>query len=302
MERNIKKITLIFENDKREINEIPQNFEDLKNSFFEAFLVMPSNKYTFCFKEKGDEDYFIIDESKEEYQKKMNEILEQENSEIYVKIDIPQNSSKSNEFNDTNSCGEKNYSLNSKKNKNEFNINEGKANSLEFNRQSGKKEKSPKLEKSYSSGLSKKLNISSDSNLVKSQYFINNKEVSRIEYIINKGQTKSFDFSEGGSGSFKNEQSDSTDKEIKENPKLGRVFSKKAEKEEKTNEFEVKIKNMNEELNKIKDENKNLLENKEKDEINKEQKKENEEQNKKIVETKEAVNEYEKKIIFCLRK
>lgn len=81
MEDNKKKIILNFNCEKKELNKIPESFEELKKCFFETFHINPSDNFQFLFIDK-DGDKLRIDEKKEEFIKQITEIADYDNPEI----------------------------------------------------------------------------------------------------------------------------------------------------------------------------------------------------------------------------
>ena len=86
MEDNKKKITIIYMNNKKELNSVPKSHEELKNNFCDMFGVdLSSINFYFYFLDE-EKDQVLIDKEKEHFEEKMNDIIQQLNPEIYLDI------------------------------------------------------------------------------------------------------------------------------------------------------------------------------------------------------------------------
>ena len=84
MSDNEKKIKLIFNKEKKELNTIPKNYQELKKIFKQIFNPNPKLIFNFYFIEQTDEkDEILIDEG-EAFLKQIEEIKNLNNPEIYA--------------------------------------------------------------------------------------------------------------------------------------------------------------------------------------------------------------------------
>ena len=85
MEDNEKKIKLVFNEEKKELNTIPKSFQELKDIFVKIYNQNPKFTFNFYFFEKNnDKNQIIIDDQQNNFEQQIKEIINSNNPEIYV--------------------------------------------------------------------------------------------------------------------------------------------------------------------------------------------------------------------------
>ena len=85
MEDNEKKIKLVFNEEKKELNTIPKSFQELKDIFVKIYNQNPKFTFNFYFFEKNnDKNQIIIDDQQNNFEQQIKEIINLNNPEIYV--------------------------------------------------------------------------------------------------------------------------------------------------------------------------------------------------------------------------